>query len=199
MMTWLLPLLYFTLFTALAEAQDIPIPERYAQQNQHISFLVSQENSLIVECSLALVDQRCDFEFISKNQDPFKLRISYHLLGSIHAPLLESLKRLQRSWGERYPVGPLRNMIFLTRQNDAEALSQLISELESEALPLRVLIQSHNTRELSAYIYSRHKAQEIFMMFQYHILRGEQGHCRTGCDKLLTMNPVLLNSLVSGL
>lgn len=194
-MTWITFILFPFFF--VASAQEILIPSGYVQQNQHTAFFVSLENNLTSQCSLADVDQWCEFEFEDNRHDKFLLRVPYLELAAIHAPLLESLKKLKASWNERFPLGPLRNFIFLTRENDSQALDQLIAELEAEPLPLRVLQPQNHTRPLSAYIYSRKKAQEIFALFQHYLLRTENGSCRTGCDHLLNLDPQLLRTLIT--
>lgn len=167
-MTSIYSLILF-IFTNVAWTQDVSIPSKYVQQNQHAAFFFVGENSLISHCSLSVHDMDCLFLFEDDAGNKKNFSVSYEKLKIAHTQLVESLKKLRDSWLVKYPFGGLKNVIFLTRADDFAALEQIINELETEQLPLRVLLLQKNTRKDAAYIYSNKRAREIFAVFQKHL------------------------------
>ena len=158
--------LVFWAFVNWAPAQDISIPSNYVQQNQHTAFFFTGENSLITHCSLSIYDMDCLFLFEDDSGNKKQFRTPYERLKTFNTQLISALKKLKDSWLTKYPLGGFKSFLFVTRADDFAALEQIIDELETEKLHLRVLLPKKNTRKDAAYIYSNKRANEIFTVFQ---------------------------------
>lgn len=152
-------------------AQDIPIPSSYVQQNQHnaVLFLSDNGESLSCECSLSKEDKDCRFDFVYGDDNKTSIDVSYFELNSIHSTLLESLRKLKSEWSLSHPTNGFYGSVAFLRKFDHEALDQLILELQTEPLPLRVLLPEHEKRPATPVFNNRELTLRVMMIFKTHL------------------------------
>lgn len=165
-----------TVLLSLAFATTpMDIPRQYVQQNQHNTFFLFNINgeSLTANCYLTQpIDySHCYFDFEDENNKKTVYETPFMNLYNIQNALLVDLKKLQAEWLKNYPLDSWGATFSLFRENNHEALAQLIHEIETESLPHRMFIPHHNSqyRKDTPYFYDSELTLRVWDIFKKHL------------------------------